>query len=641
MTRTWLASTLIAASLGVAPMAADAADTVPYVGVNQPAPRDTAYPGTLDIHVDATDIAHRVFDVHETIPVEPGQSIYLLYPKWIPGHHRPSGPIKQMAGLVIHGDNGRRLTWTRDPYNVYAFKVDVPEGVKQLDVRFQFLAAQNHAQGPIRMTPEMLDLSWEKVSLYPAGYYVSRIKTRPSVTLPEGWKLGSALEVAGREGDTVTFKPIDYLNLIDSPIYAGKHFKRLDITSENSPPVHVDMVADAPKYLEVKPEQIDILKNIVVQMGRLYGAFHFDHYDFLLSLSNKLSHKGLEHSRSSEDSTGADFFTDWKLTRRNDLLTHEFNHSWNGKYRRGKLHATPDFNVPMNDQLMWVYEGQTQFYGNVVAVRAGLEDKATGFAKLANVAAAYDMNRPGLQSWRTVQDTTNDPTIAQRAPRPYRNYQGSEDYYSGGQLIWLAVDGKMRALSDNRHNLDDFARAFFGMHPGAWDINPYTAEDVYATLDKIVPFDWKTFLRERLDGHGNLAEGLELEGWKLVYTREPSAGLKAMMDGPETDFTWSIGFSGNKKGELRDVRWNGPAYKAGLAPGMTIISVNGTEYSPEAMQQAIKDAVDSDQPIDLMVKNFDAYQTLHIDYHDGLKYPSLERIEGTPDYLSELYTPLK
>ena len=639
MTKTLLASALMAVTVGTAPMSVARADTTPYVGINQPAPQDVAYPGTLDIHVDATDVTRRIFNVHETIPVEAGKSIYLLYPEWIPGHHRPSGPIKQMAGLTVHGSDGKRIAWTRDPYNVYAFKVDVPEGVTRLDVKFQFLAAQNHGQGPIRMTPEMMDLSWEKVSLYPAGYYASRIQARASVTLPEGWQLGSALEVAGRSGNTVTFKPIDYLNLIDSPLYAGKYYKRLDLTADASPPVHMSLVGDRMSDLDVNDEQLKALKGIVEQMGKLYGAYHFDHYEFLFSLSDKMSGKGLEHSRSSENGRGADFFTDWRLTRPNDLLSHEFNHSWNGKYRRGKLHATPNFNVPMNDQLMWVYEGQTQFYGNVIAVRAGMEDKETGFAKLAYVAANYDMNRPGFQSWRNIQDTTNDPTIAQRAPRPWRNWQGSEDYYSGGQMIWLAVDGKIRQLTGNKHSLDDFAKAFFGMNPGAWDINTYTFEDVVDTLNKIAPNDWKSFLRERLDGHGNLADGLALEGWKLVYTSEPDEALKAMMKGRSGDFTWSVGFSGSKDGKLNDVRWNGPAFQAGLSQGMRIISVNGTEYSPDAMKQAIKDAQGNDKPIELLVKNFDEYRTLKVDYHEGPKYPSLQRIKGKPDYLSRLYAP--
>ncbi|HEX7339976.1 MAG TPA: peptidase M61, partial [Rhodanobacteraceae bacterium] len=510
MKHTFWATLLSMAALGAAPVAvdaADAADRTPYIGVNQPAPKDVDYPGTLAIHVDATDIAHRILTVNETIPVAGGEPVQLLYPTWIPGHHRPSGPIRQMAGLVIHGDDGQRLEWRRDPYNVYAFMVDVPAGVTALKVQFHFLAAQRSAEGPIRITPEMLDLSWEKISLYPAGYYARRIKTVPSVTLPAGWDYGSALEQASRDGDTVTFKPIDYLNLVDSPLYAGAHMRHLDLGVDGAPPVRLHVMGDTPRDIAVTDAQQAILKNLVTQMGKLYGAYHFDHYDFLLALSDKLTHKGLEHSRSSENATAADFFTDWKLARRNDLLSHEFNHSWNGKYRRGLRHATPDFNVPMGDGLMWVYEGQTQFYGNVVAVRAGLEDQATGFAKLADVAARYDRNRPGLASWRNVQDTTNDPTIAQRAPRPYRNYQGSEDYYAAGQLIWLAVDAKLRGLTKNQHNLDDFARAFFGVNPGAWDINTYVADDVYATLNQIAPYDWQAFLRSRLDGHLNLAEG--------------------------------------------------------------------------------------------------------------------------------------
>jgi predicted metalloprotease with PDZ domain len=649
MKTTALASALLVAALGVSPFAAAQQTPVHLAGSNQPAPQDKPYPGTLKIHVDATNVAQRIFNVHETIPVQAGSSIYLLYPAWIPGDHEPSGPIDKVAGLVIKA-NGKTIPWQRDKYNVYAFHVDVPQGVNSLDVQFQFLSAQDRDQGPVIMTPEMLDLSWNTVSLYPAGYYANRIQTAPSVTLPAGWKFGSALEVASQSGDTYTFKPIDYMNLVDSPIYAGKYFKRLDLTAKHSPPVHMDIVADAPKDLKVSDDALKALKNIVVQMDRLYGAFHFNHYDFLFSLSDKMSGKGLEHHRSSEDGTGPDFFTDWNLTTPHDLLTHEFNHSWDGKYRRPADLSTPNFDVPMGDSLLWVYEGQTQFWGNVIAVRAGLENKDTGFALLARVAATYDMDRPGFRIWRNVQDTTNDPVIAQRAPLPWRNYQGSEDYYSAGQMIWLAVDGKMRSLSHNKHDLDDFARAFFGVNPGAWDIDTYTFDDVVAGLNKIVPYDWANFLRERLDGHGDLADSLQAEGWKLVYKDEPSKAFKAVMASyrkryPKyaggADFTYSVGFSGSSKGDLRDVRWNSPAFKAGLSPGMTIVAVDGTEFSPDVMKQAIKDAKGSQQPIKLLVKDFNEYKTIDVDYHDGLKYPDLERIKGTPDYLSQLYAPKK
>ena len=641
---------LVVAALGVAPFAAAQQTPIHLTGSNQPAPQNTAYPyGTLKIHVDATDIGRRIFNVHETIPVKAGSSIYLLYPAWIPGDHEPSGPIDKVAGLTINA-NGKTIPWQRDKYNMYAFHVDVPTDADSLDVQFQFLSAQDHDQGPIIMTPEMMDLSWNTVSLYPAGYDANQIKTIPSVTLPSGWKFGSALEVASTEGNTVTFKPIDYMDLVDSPIYAGKYFKRLDLTSKSSPPVHMDIVADEPKDLEASDDAVKALKNIVVQMDRLYGAFHFNHYDFLFSLSDKMSGKGLEHHRSSEDGVGPDFFTEWNLTTPHDLLTHEFNHSWDGKYRRPADLSTPNFDVPMGDSLLWVYEGQTQFWGNVVAVRAGLENKDTGLALLARVAATYDMDRPGLRTWRNVQDTTNDPVIAQRAPLPWRNYQGSEDYYSAGQMIWLAVDGKMRSLSHNKHSLGDFARAFFGINPGAWDIDTYTFQDVVAGLDKIVPYDWASFLRERLDGHGNLADALKLEGWQLVYKNEESKAAKAVMASfrkryPKyaggAVFTWSVGFSGSSKGELRDVRWDSPAFKAGLSPGMTIVAVNGTEFSADGMKQAIKDAKGSDKPIKLLVKDFNEYKTLDIDYHDGLKYPDIERIKGTPDSLSQLYATKK
>jgi predicted metalloprotease with PDZ domain len=653
---TALASALFIAALGMAPPIAAQAGTlqlnpVLHVGGNLPVPQNVDYPyGALKIHVDATDIDHRIFEVHETIPVKAGSPVFLLYPSWIPGIHQPYTLIKNVSGLVIKG-NGKVIEWKRDMYDVRAFQVDVPDGVTSLDVGFKFLSSQGSGQGPIRMTPEMLEFRWDQVSLYPAGYFTNRIQSVASVTLPAGWQYGSALEEASRSGNTYTFKPIDYMNLVDSPLLAGKYFKRLDLTSAKSPPVHMDIVADEPKDLEVKPEQLKALKNVVVQMGKLYGAYHFNHYDFLFWLSDKMSGEGLEHHRSSEDGTGADFFTKWdaaKSDKPRDLLTHEFNHSWDGKYRRAADHAIPNFNVVMGDSLLWVYEGQTQFYGNVIAVRSGLENKDTGFAKLAGVAARYDMDRPGFRTWRNIQDTTNDPTIAHRTPLPYRNYQGSEDYYSAGQMIWLAVDGKLRQLSHNKHDLDDFARAFYGMDPGAWDINTFTFEDVVDTLDKIVPYDWKSFLRTRLDGHGNLADSLELEGWKLVYKDKPSKAAKAIMaayskrsHGGYADFTYTLGFSGSGNGELRDVRWDSPAFKAGLAPGMTIVAVNGTEFSPDVMKQAVKDAKGSQQPIKLLVKDFNEYKTIDVDYHDGLKYPDLERIKGTPDYLSQLYAPKK
>ena len=628
---TRLASALAATAFGLASFAALA---------DVPAPQNTPYQGTMKISVDASDIAHRVFRVHETIPASAGP-LTLLYPQWIPGNHSPTGPIDKVAGLVVKA-NGKQLTWTRDPLNVYAFHVDVPEGASSVDVEFQYLSPQDRRQGRVVMTPEMLNLQWNTVTMYPAGYYVRQIKADASVTLPAGWQAGTALEVASTSGNTINYKQIDFENLLDSPIYAGKYFKRIDLDPGAKTPVHMDIVADAPKYLEIKPEQIKPMREMVQQMYKMYGAHHYNHYDFLVSLSDKMSGNGLEHHRSSEDGVGADFFTEWKknaLSR--DLFSHEFNHSWDGKYRRGEDLYTANYNVPMSDTLLWVYEGQTQFWGHVMAARSGLWDADQTHDMLAYVAATYDKGRPGLvgpDSFRNVQDTTNDPVIAQRAPLPYRNYQASEDYYSAGQMIWLDVDGKLRDLTGGKKSIDDFGKAFFGVNPGQWDVNTYTADDVYKTLNEIAPFDWKTYLRTRLDGHGPLIGGIASHGWKLVYTDKPSDAIKAIESRRHSaDLTYSLGLSVGKGGSIGDVLWDSPAFKAGLSPAMTIVAVNGHDYDADDLKDAVTAAAkDKSQPIELLVKNFNEYKTIRIDYHDGLKYPHLERDKSKPDTLAKL-----
>ncbi len=603
-----------------------------------PAPRDVAFQGTLKISVDATDVARRVFRVREVVPARPGP-LTLLYPQWLPGNHSPSGPISKLAGLVVKA-NGRTLPWTRDPLNVYAFHVDVPKGAEGVEVAFEYLSPQDPRQGRVVMTPEMLNLQWNANTLYPAGYFTRRIQTQASVTFPAGWQFGTALEEASREGDTVTFKPIAFDDLVDSPIYAGRHFKRVDLDPGAKQSVHMDIVADSPEDLEIKPEQLKVHQALIQQMDKLYGARHFDHYDFLFSLSRKMGGNGLEHHRSSEDGVGPDYFTAWeKNVGARGLLPHEYNHSWDGKYRRPADLWTPNFNVPMQDSLLWVYEGQTQFWGCVMSARSGLWTMDQARDMLAASAATYDKGRPGLASWRTVQDTTNDPIIAQRAPLPYRNYQASEDYYVAGQMIWLEVDAKLRELSKGAHSMDDFGKAFFGMGNGQWAANTYTFEDVVKTLNGIEPFGWAAFLRERLDGHGPLNGGLESHGWKLVYTSEPSPVARAAEAAfRSSDFTYSLGLSAGANGALNDVLWDAPAFKAGLSPGMTLVAVNGTEYSGEALKAAIAAAAkDAHAPIELLVKDFNAFKTLSIDYHEGLKYPHLVRDETKPDTLTDLY----
>lgn len=640
----FIASAMVAATLSIVGLPA-LASPGPQPTPNEftiPAPKDVAYPGgTLKLHVDATDLAHRIYSVHEIIPVAAGtDQITLLYPEWIPGDHEPSGPIDKFAGLIVHA-NGKRISWMRDPANVYAFHIDVPHGASDITVDFKFLTPQNHNQGRITMTPQMLDLSWNTVALYPAGYFGRDIPVQASLTLPKDFKFATALGVESQHGENITFKPIDFENLVDSPLLAGLYYKRFDLAPGSSTHVYLDVFADEPKDLDATPEEIQAHRNLVTQMYKRYGAHHYNHYDFLLSLSKNLGGEGLEHHRSSEDGTGTGYFTEWKKNwAGRDLLSHEFNHSWDGKYRRPARLWTPNFNVPKRDHGLWVYEGFTQYSGFVVAARAGLWTKQQAMERLALVAANYDRGRPGMK-WRNILDTTNDPTIAQRAPLPYRNYQMSEDYYSGGQLIWTAVDGEIRALTHDRKSITDFARAFFGMDNGAWDINTYTFDDVVKTLNGIVPYDWKDFLNKRLLGHVNLSKAFNSEGWKLVYNDKESDAVKAFESRFHfVDLVYSLGISVNSKGEMRDVLWDSPAFKAGLSPGMTIIAVNGTDFSPDVLKDAVKAAQTGKAPIKLLIKNFNQYNTISIDYHGGLQYPHLVRIAGTPDYLTQVLTPL-
>jgi predicted metalloprotease with PDZ domain len=609
-----------------------------------PPPQDTPYAGTIALHVDASDTVQGIFRVHETIPVKAG-ALTLLYPQWIPGDHSPTGPIAMLAGLKLSA-NGKPLLWKRDKYNVYAFHLDVPAGVTTVDATFQYMSGRTDNEG-FEITDRMMDMEWSKVALYPAGYFSRGITFAPSVTLAHGWQLGTALETTSQSGDTTTFKPVTFNNLVDSPIYAGQYFRRVDLNPGGDAPVHLDIIADAPKYLEMTPEQLKVHRALVTQAVKLFGSHHYDHYDFLFSLSDVLSGNGTEHHQSSEDGMGADYFTAWHENAPDrDLLAHEYAHSWNGKFRRPADLWTPNFNVPMGDSLLWVYEGQTQYWGYVLTARADMWTPQEFRDALAMTAANYERNREGFQ-WRTLEDTTNDATAARRSSLPYRSWQMSEDYYSGGQMMWLEVDAKLRALTHDSKSLDDFAHAFFGVDNGSYVTRTYTFDDVVAALDGVAKYDWASFLRAHVDTlDPPLQNGLAATGWKLVYTDQESAYEKQYNSRPEPsrhiyNFAWSIGLTMTDKGQVNDVRWDGPAFKAGVSTGATLAAVNGQVYSSDVLKSAIAAARDNKTPIQLLLKYQGGYRTAPVDYHGGLQYPHLVRIEGTPDYLSRIIAPRK
>ena len=606
------------------------------VGALPPIPeaRDVDYaPGAIDVAVDATNLGQRIFRVRQQIPVQAGPLV-LLYPAWLPGNHAPRGPIEKIAGLRFSA-NGQPLAWRRDPMNVFAFHLDIPAGVSTLQADYDYLTPTDPAQGRVVMTPSMLNLQWNAVLLYPAGHAQHRVVFNPRVTYPAGWQAGTALDVARHEGDTVIYRPVPLEVLADSPVYAGKHYRQIDLTPPGKRPVRLNVVADDPRQLQAKTAHVDQHKALVAQALKLFGSEHYDHYEFLLSLSNQLSGNGLEHQRSSENGQDTGYFSEWTAKAgSDDLLGHEFTHSWNGKYLRPKGQDVADLNTPLDDSLLWVYEGQTQYWGNVLTARAGLRSAALSRDALAAVVATYAHGRPGL-AWRSIQDTTYDPVIAARRPKPYLNYQLSEDYYRGGQMIWLEADVLIRAATGNRKSLDDFARAFFGVDDGQWQRpRHYGFDDVVAALQAVHVHDWAGFLRDRVDGRTPITGGIEASGWRLAWKDEPSALAKSGR-GSSGDYLYSLGLSLGRDGRVATVLWDSPAFNAGIGSAMTVVAVNDVEYSDHAMGNAIAAGKDG-TPIRLLVKAFDRFRTISIDYRGGLRYPHLERIEGRPDYLTPI-----
>jgi predicted metalloprotease with PDZ domain len=407
--------------------------------------------------------------------------------------------------------------------------------------------------------------------------------------------------------------------------------------------VRLDVIADRPELLEATPDQVERHKALVQQAYKLYGSHHYDHYDFLVSLSERMGGAGLEHHRSSEDGTVADYFTGWaKNQASRDLLPHEYTHSWNGKFRRPADLWTPNFNVPMRDSLLWVYEGQTQYWGFVLSGRSGLLTRQEALDALAATAATY-ANRVGRE-WRPVADTTNDPIIASRRPIPWLSFQRSEDYYSEGQLVWLDADTLIRERSGGKRSLDDFAKAFFGVENGSWTPATYTFDDVVAALNKVEPYDWAKFLNERISDVAPKPplDGLARGGWKLAYTETPSEYFRSAEARREaTDLIYSIGLTLSREADITAVQWDGPAFKAGLTIGAKLLAVNGIAYDSERLKEAITAGKKGGAPLNLLIKSGDHYRTVEIDYHGGLRYPRLERIEGTPDLLSAIYAPKK
>ncbi len=596
----------------------------------------------IRLSVDATQAPQKILQAHLEMPVQPGP-LTLVYPKWIPGEHMPNGPILQLAGLKF-SSGGKTIAWRRDLVDMFAFHLEIPQGTTSLEIELDALLsapAAGYSSGA-SATASLVVLSWNQVVLYPAGHAAHDVMFAPSLRLPDGWKYGTALPGAKQAGSMIEFAPVRLDMLVDSPVITGKYFRTIQLTPGENPPHFMDIAADSAAALAMPPDTEMHFHQLVVETGALFGSRHYRDYHFLVTLSDDVAHFGLEHHESSDDRTyERSLIDDAQRIYFSGLLPHEMVHSWNGKYRRPADLATPDYQQPMKDDLLWVYEGLTEYLGDVLTSRSGLLTPAQTRENLARTAAWF-ANQPG-RAWRPLQDTADAAPFLYEAKEDWANWRRNVDFYDEGELLWLDVDSTLRRLTSDQKSMNDFCKVFHGGPGGEPALKTYMFEDVVATLNGLASYDWTGFLRTRLDttSPNTPVEAIENSGWKLVYNELPNE-IEANRGTVrrEVELTYSIGMIVGEDGTVVDVIHGGPAYIAGLGPGMKIAAVNGKQFDGEVLKDAVDAAKTGSVPLQLLTANGAQFQNFSVDYHKGLRYPHLERESSRPDYLSEILHPL-
>jgi predicted metalloprotease with PDZ domain len=596
---------------------------------------------SIKLSVDATDATRKLFRATEIIPAQPGP-LTLYYPAWLPGEHGPTGPIINLSGLKFTAA-GKTLPWRRDPVDMYAFHIEAPPGTSSVEVAMEFLAptfSGGFTSGS-STTSHLAIFSWNWALLYPPVAHTDDITFNASLKLPAGWKFATGLSVEKESKGQIDFAPVSLTTLVDSPVLAGESFRAIPL-SNTKPAVELDIAADSAAALAASPKFIASMKKLVEEARALFGAQHYDHYNFLFTLSDRVAHFGLEHHQSNDSRVAERALLDETQGRLAlGVLSHEYVHSWNGKYRRPAGLATPDFQKPMQGELLWVYEGLTQYYGNVLAARSGLWTPEEYRDNLASAAASLDQ-RPG-RKWRPLIDTTVAAQLLYNAPSEWEAERRSVDFYDEGWLIWLDADTLIRQLTNNQRSLDDFCRRFHGGQTGSPMVKTYTFDDVVATLGEVAPYDWRAFHNQRLNTTEARAPlgGVERGGWRLVYDNVRSQHVEDLENGrARVEMGYSLGLRLGTNGLISDVLPGTPADEARLGPGMTIVAVDGRSFSPDILRDSVSAAKTRKTPISLLVNNEGAMQTFALDYHGGEQYPHLKRDAAKPDVLGQIIAPL-
>jgi predicted metalloprotease with PDZ domain len=598
-----------------------------------PAPQVTLY-------VDATEAPRKIFHATMTIPAKPG-TLTVYYPKWIPGEHGPTGPIQDLAGLKFSA-NGKTLSWRRDLLDGWTFHVDMPAGVSSVEASLDFISPAGSDggvyTGGATATDKMAVINWNAMLLYPAGWTSDELSYSASLRLPADWKFGTSLAVASQSGAEIKFAPVSLTMLIDGPVITGQYLKVVPLNPGQTPPAEMDVAADSASALDAPPEVWQHYKNLITQTNALFGAQHYRDYHFLFSLSNHVAHFGLEHHESNDSRLSERTLVDPTARLLGaGLLSHEFVHSWNGKYRRPADLATPDYEKPMQTDLLWVYEGLTDYLGEMLSARMGERTPEEFRDALAYTAADLD-HTPG-RAWRNLQDTADGVPAMQDAPREWESWRRGLDYYPEDQLTWLWADVIIRQQTHGQKSIDDFCRIFHGPPSGAPQVKTYTFDDVVNTLNQVAAYDWRGFWTERLTNHGPGPPlgGIEGSGWKLVYDDTRSALVQAVeSERGSVNAAYSIGLSLKGDGTITDTIEGLPAARAGIGPGMKLVAVNGRKFSKGVLQDALRESKNSAAAIELLVENTEYYKTYKLDYHEGEKFPHLVRDESKPDLLSDI-----
>lgn len=626
----WVVSALLFAGAHGAladPAVGAAALKVPPIG-------ERHFAGVVSLAVDATDLTHKVFQIKQRLPLQGAGPVTLLYPQWQGASHAPTGQVGRVAGLVMRS-GGRQVAWTRDAADPFAFHVRPPAGARELEVAFTYVSPRS---GNLAMSRNVVNVGWSNLLLYPAGFAAHRISVAAQVQLPAGMQFATSLAVDGRDGDVVRFKAAALDTLVDSPLLAGRHARTWPLSDRPGLQVTLSAFASQPEDLVLDDASLAKFRASVAEVQAMFGASRREPYQFMVVLDERMGGPGgIEHRHCTEVFVPANYFTRAQDNLRNlDLAVHEYVHAWNGTQFLPAGMKTRNFSEPLQNSLLWVYEGLTQYLGKVAAARGGMRTLDEALDDLA-IDAARTQVQPS-RAWKPLRDSVYDPITISGRGIEWPDFTGKKDYYVDGVLLWLAADVEIRTRTAGHKSLDDFVRLFFGNRKGdPAAAHTYTEADLYAALNQVSPGDWKRFFDARLDALDSAAlmAALERGGYRLAYTADPTETYRQdALDRGVDDYLFSLGLSVGKTGALRAVRWDGPAFRAGLTVGAKLLRVNGQPYDAHGL----KAAVTSGAPLTLAAELEGERLEVRIEANSGLRYPRLERLLPGPSAIDAIFT---